>query len=469
MNILETINDPNLFRSFLDNGEGLDSWTGWLDILAAIYGLPATDPAGFAEVTGGRDVGKLPAEGFDSVLALTGRRSGKSRIAATIAAYEAACSGREKKLSPGEIPLVAVCSPSLKQSRIVRSYIRAAFDSSPILKAQVKEETKEGFTLLNGVRIEMLAGDWKTTRGFTLLAAIVDEVAFFGVEEDTHIKSDTELVRALKPALATANGKLIAISSPYARKGWAFKTWERHFGNNSPSTLVINAPSRVLNPTLPQKIVDQAMAEDRSAALAEYLGEWRDDVADYLPRPIIEAAVIKGRLELGPREHLKYHAFADLSGGRIDDAALALAHKDNEKIILDKVAFYKAPFDPNDVIRRMSEELKRWGLTRVTGDNYSAEFVVAGFKRNGIRYERAKANRSELYLELLPRIISPGELELLDSETLIEQLAGLERRTRSGGKDIIDHAKGRHDDLANAVAGSVFVAAKGRRVLGALF
>src|SRR5205085_7711562 len=52
-------------------------------------------------------------------------------------------------------------------------------------------------------------------------------------------------------------------------------------------------------------------------------------------------------------------------------------------------------------------------------------------------------------LELLPRLCS-GEIELPDDRALIDQLAGLERRTRSGGKDVIDHPPGGHDDLANA-------------------
>jgi hypothetical protein len=58
-------------------------------------------------------------------------------------------------------------------------------------------------------------------------------------------------------------------------------------------------------------------------------------------------------------------------------------------------------------------------------------------------------------LELLPRLCS-GEIELLDNELLIDQLAGLERRTRSGGRDSIDHGPNQHDDLANVVAGVAY-------------
>ncbi len=35
------------------------------------------------------------------------------------------------------------------------------------------------------------------------------------------------------------------------------------------------------------------------------------------------------------------------------------------------------------------------------------------------------------------------------------QLVGLERTTRGGGKDKVDHARGAHDDVANAAAGAL--------------
>ncbi|GAB4153533.1 MAG: hypothetical protein Tsb009_29990 [Planctomycetaceae bacterium] len=93
--------------------------------------------------------------------------------------------------------------------------------------------------------------------------------------------------------------------------------------------------------------------------------------------------------------------------------------------------------------------------------------MARAFVNNGIRYIKADKPKSVLYAELLPRLCS-GEIELPDDELLVSQLAGLERRTRSGGRDIIDHPPGNHDDLANAVAGVATVAAVERRLVGAL-
>lgn len=469
MNIAKAIRDRNLFRPFF--GNSLRSWRPWLAALRTLYGLPLRESqkALVSTCSGCEPVGDdlLPPGGFASALFLTGRRSGKSRIAAVAAAYEAALAGHERKLSKGEKGLVAVISPTRRQSRIVRGYIQGIFRSTPLLRREIERETAQGFDLANGVSIEILAGDYRTVRGFTLLAAVVDEICFFGLEAESKIKNDAELVRALRPGLATVGGKLIAISSPYARRGWAYQTWKRNWGKSNPGVLVWNCSSRTMNPTLPQSVVDEALREDLAAAKSEYLGEWRDDVSAYLPRAVIEQSVVSGRLQLLPDEAQTYFAFADLSGGRNESAALAIGHRESRKVIVDCLREWKSPFSPQYVVHQMAADLQRYGLRRVTGDAYAAEFTVGSFQREGIKYNRAKQNKSELFLELLPRLCS-GEIELLDNERLIEQLANLERRTRSGGKDTIDHPSGGKDDLANVVAGVATSAAKNTIVVGAL-
>jgi hypothetical protein len=209
-----------------------------------------------------------------------------------------------------------------------------------------------------------------------------------------------------------------------------------------------------MNPTLSQEIVDEAMAEDLQAAKSEYLGEFRDDVATFLPLQVIEKVVVKHRQQLAYHSRKTYRAFADVSGGRSDDASLAIAHKENGKTVIDFLRGWKAPFNPHEVILQMTRELAKYHITQVIGDNYAAEFVSTSFSQYGITYLRSEKNKNELYAELLPRMTSE-QVELLDNEALIKQLAALERRTRSGGRDLIDHPSGGHDDLANAIAGVV--------------
>ena len=90
MNINEAIKDENLFRNFMDS-KSLTSWLPWMTALRVLYGLPINTQRSrdLIHTCTGRDSHQLPAEGFDTALFLTGRRSGKSRIAAVIGAFEA--------------------------------------------------------------------------------------------------------------------------------------------------------------------------------------------------------------------------------------------------------------------------------------------------------------------------------------------------------------------------------------------
>ena len=435
--------------------------------LSVVYGLPVRARYhDLIKTCTGRAASGMPADGFKTALVLTGRRSGKSRVAAIIGAYEACLAGHETKLAPGEIGVIAVVAPTRIQARIVRTYLRAIFDV-PLLRAEIECEDRDGFRLKSGIRIDVLTGSFRTVRGHTLIAAIIDELCFFGLDDDSRVRSDSELVRAIKPGLASANGRLIAISSPYAKRGWGYKAFKLYHGNAAATTLIWNCPSRVMNPTLPQSVVDEALAEDLQAAKSEFLGEFRDDVAEFLPRSLIESLVVRNRRELLPRSEVQYFAFVDLSGGRHDDAALAIGHKGDGKVVIDLLRRYKPPCSPSAVIGKMCSTLQQYGIRRAVGDNYGAEFTAAAFAANGIAYIKSPLPKSALYLELLP-VLCSGAIELIDDEILVNQLASLERRTRSGGKDIVDHCQGGHDDLANTVAGIAYAVAKRQLRVGAL-
>jgi len=470
MNIIEAISDRKLFRDYLQGkADNLNSWSRWGVILRLIYGLPVSEKwESFVREVTGRDLSSFSRREFNTSLILTGRRSGKSKISALVAAFEASFSGKEDLLSKGELGLVSVISPTRFQSQVVKSYIRGIYES-PMLEAEIVKEHRDGFELSNGVRVVILTGDFKSVRSFTQICVTVDEAAFFGLTEESKVRSDTELFRAIKPSVSTVNGKVIAISSPYSRRGWCYKTYKRYFGNNEGKTLVVNAPSRTLNrATLPQSVVDEALEEDKQAAQSEYLGEFRDDVAAYLPIEVVQACMKKGRLELLPRSGETYVAFCDLSGGRNDSASLAIAHKQKQKVILDFAQEYKAPFVPTAVIESMAEKLKQYKLTRVVGDRYAGAFVSSAFQRCGINYIAADKSKSIIYLETIP-ILCSGAVELLDIEKMVTQFGNLMRKTRSGGADLVDHLPGCKDDLCNSVAGAIVYGAKNRRKKGPLW
>ena len=482
-NLIAAIHDPRLFRSYVAGSEdgSLDSWSAWITFLKVLYGLPL-DPSEHELIRQctGRDPSKLPAEGFGECLVLCGRRSGKSKICGLVGAAEAVLGGRERHLDPGEIGMVAVLSPTRAQSRLIHSYAAGAFASTPILQAELAEEQRESFKLSSGVEISIITGDPRKARGYTLLAAVVDEISFFGLSEESKVRSDGELVRSIRPSLATTGGKLICVGTPYAAKGYSYTTFKRCWGNDEATTLVWYAHSLLMNPTLSSKIIENALAEDPVAGRVEYCtetGAFREDVDNFITRQQVESCVVSGRKELPPRDDMTYSAFCDVSGGRHDDAALSIAHSEGPLVVVDLLERFKAPHNPLVVAGRMTETLARYGLVEVVGDAYSAEWVKSTFASLGVDYRRATRSvfkdgiptdiqkpKSQLYLELLPRL-SSGTVELVDDEVLISQLSALQRRTRSGGRDVVDHPPGAKDDVANALAGAVVCSLEGETLI----
>jgi hypothetical protein len=103
------------------------------------------------------------------------------------------------------------------------------------------------------------------------------------------------------------------------------------------------------------------------------------------------------------------------------------------------------------IVNEIAEILKRYGLREVHGDRYSGQWVVEAFQKAGILYRQTDQDKSVFYLGLEP-LFAQGKIEILDHAELSRELRLLERRPRPGGKMIIDHPRGSHDDFANSLA-----------------
>jgi hypothetical protein len=168
---------------------------------------------------------------------------------------------------------------------------------------------------------------------------------------------------------------------------------------------------------------------------------------------------------------MPYLAFCDPSGGSSDSFTLAIGHDglndkevERDTLVLDLLAEAVPPFRPEQVVIRFARTLNEYGLGVVHGDAYAGRWVSDAFARYGIRYVRSPLTKSELLLNFVPELNS-GRVRLLDNARLVSQLVGLERRVTSAGRETVDHAAGRHDDVANAAAGCIALLARQRRRL----
>lgn len=169
--------------------------------------------AGLDPVTFARRWGVIPdpwqedilRSGDRRILMNCSRQSGKSTVAALTALHTAI-------YHPSS--LILLVSPSSRQSgELFRAVakLHAASRSPP-----PKEASSLRLELMNGSRIVSLPGSEATIWGYSgVNLLIIDEAA----------RVEDELYHSVTPMLATTKGRLIALSTPWGRRGWWSDAW----------------------------------------------------------------------------------------------------------------------------------------------------------------------------------------------------------------------------------------------------
>jgi hypothetical protein len=129
----------------------------------------------------------------------------------------------------------------------------------------------------NDSRIISLPGSENTVRGYSAATlAVIDEAA----------RVPDSLVAAIRPTLATTNGRLIALSTPAGRRGWFYTQWTD--GEDWDRTLVKAADC--------PRISSEFLADERKELgefvyLAEYECEFQDIESAAFASDLIERAL----------------------------------------------------------------------------------------------------------------------------------------------------------------------------------
>jgi hypothetical protein len=82
-----------------------------------------------------------------------------------------------------------------KQARVVFRYISRFLDTVPMLSSMIEHRTKESLVLNNRVVIEVHTANFKAVHGYTIVAAVCDEIAFWRSEDSAN--PDIEILNGL--------------------------------------------------------------------------------------------------------------------------------------------------------------------------------------------------------------------------------------------------------------------------------
>jgi hypothetical protein len=187
------------------------------------------------------------------ILMLCARQTGKSTVAASLAISEAL----------QHPSLVLLLSPSLRQSQELFHKIldlsRRVHTTVPI-----DQESALRLELTNGSRIISLPGTEQKIRGFSGVGLlIIDEAA----------RVPDELYFSVRPMLAVSGGRLVALSTPFGKRGWFHREWTESEGWHKVKVTAEQCP----------RISPEFLAEERRALGPmwydqEYLCEFIDGI-----------------------------------------------------------------------------------------------------------------------------------------------------------------------------------------------
>lgn len=184
----------------------------------ALRGPAPLDPVGLSERAG------IPPDPWQArllrsharrILVNCSRQSGKSTTCGVLAVHEAV-------YVPGSLTLLL--APTWRQAGELFKKCLAVYRAAGRPVA-AESETALTLTLANGSRIVSLPGKEGTVRSYSGVSLLI-------VDEASRVPAD--LYHTVRPMLAVSNGRLIAPSTPFGRRGWwsdawhAGEGWERY-------------------------------------------------------------------------------------------------------------------------------------------------------------------------------------------------------------------------------------------------
>jgi len=208
-------------------------------------------------------------------LLLCTRQAGKSTTTACLALHTAL-------YEPGA--LILLLSPSLRQSQELFLKVTTFYTElgKPVGE---REASALRLTLENGARIIALPGTEATIRGFSGVRLLV-------IDEASRVVDP--LYYSVRPMLAVSGGRLVALSTPFGKRGFFHEAWT-HGGPTWQRT-------RITAYDCP-RISREFLAEERAALgdwwfNQEYMCEFSDTVDQVFSGESIEAAFVSDEMPL---------------------------------------------------------------------------------------------------------------------------------------------------------------------------
>jgi hypothetical protein len=432
-------------------------------ILKSLYGLPLTEPELeiYRQLTTNASVFESGTEKVEGIFAV-GARGGKSFLTSVIALYEATRDKWAQYLTPGEVGYAVVTATKMQQAQDIIGASCARLMEGSRISHMIKESWTTSLVLSNGMCVASYPCNSTAARGLPIFLLIFDEIAHFRVEGP---KADETVNNALRPRMAQFPGaKCLKISTPAAKQGLFWDEFDEGF--QVPGRLTIQAPTRVVNPLIPQAFIDREYKRDPESAAREFGAEFAEQVDAYLPFAKLNECFVLGG-DLLPDRANRYFAGIDQSGlsGR-DRFAFAIAHRQDKLVVVDLVRAWNTK-DGNMIITEVKDLTGNYGIDSVTIDRYAGGWAKQALENIGLEV-KVRETLPNVY-QNFKSLMMAGCVKLPDTKSLKDGLVRTQAYYGRNNSLSISHERSvaGHADEADAVVTAVWVASSrqaGRRI-----
>lgn len=349
--------------------------------------------------------------------------------------------------------LIAVVSPSLRQSKFVMGRIGSLARSLPKERLDNVQKTKITFT--NGSVIHAFPNNPDTIRGPSLDLVYCDEMNF--------IRNDKELYDAFLFTISTTQGTVIVSSTPGSRDSLFYKichdpaypfsrhhvTWKEALEPNGP-----------LNQNVLGQIRKQ-LEGDPWRWMREMEAEFAENEESYFSLALITGATDESLSYVPISRQLQGKTlYAGIDFGKHHDpSAIAIVDYDSTAKTATLLHLNSFPLetDYSAVIgyaKRLSDNWSR--ISRITTDSTGVGDVVTEQLRKaglGQTWGIAFTPKTKTdVMENLHRMLTDGKLKLVYDPNLIAEMNSERSELNKAGQLLFSHPAGSHDDRLWALA-----------------
>ena len=379
-----------------------------------------------------------------------GRRGGKSTTLCRVAVADAIYG--DHAITPGDVGVFAIVSVTRSEASERLKTIAAILQALGV--AHSKDATRIRLAD-KPIEFRTYAASFRTAVGMTCIGMVCDELARWR-DNDTGANPATEVLRSLRPAMATIRtAREYLISSPWS-------TLDAHADamkeGDTPQQMTAAATTWQANPTLTEADC-KALEPDEATFRREYAAEPMSASASsfFDINAIQDAADEWLQIPRIAGQGESVSAGADF-GFRRDSSALAIVHRRGGSFILaDSLELspgVDGPLRPSDTVAEFAKVCRRHRITSLMADGHYSESITEHLAEHNLGFQLAPRDVPSTYVRFRA-LLHGGRVALpTNNKQLLRDLSEVQSAPTAGGRVRIilpRRSGGGHSDLVSAL------------------